>query len=221
MKITTQLITSVFSTAFIALGDVQAETPQSVNYQVSFERTWSSETHPEDFPLLAHFSPVIGVTHDARYSPFRVGSTATSGIESLCEEGKHQPLDGEIRSAVEGGIAGMIIETADPIRDAPGQATANIEVDAEHPLVSIGAMVAPSPDWCAVAADVSLFEGGQWVDKKTVLLYTWDVGTDAGSSYRAFDSEMDPRATIQLSDAPYFVNDGGRVPVGQVTFVRQ
>ena len=40
-----------------------------VRYQVVFERTWSEETHPQDFPLLAHFSPVIGVTHDGSYEP--------------------------------------------------------------------------------------------------------------------------------------------------------
>ncbi|MGH8558530.1 MAG: spondin domain-containing protein [Methylococcales bacterium] len=221
MKITTQLITSAFSTAFLGLVSVHAETPRGANYQVSFERTWSPETHPEDFPLLAHFSPVIGVTHDTRYSPFHVGSTASPGLESLCEEGKHQPLDSEIRSAMEAGSVGMIIETQDPIRDVPGLAVANFEVDADHPIISIGAMIAPSPDWCALAADVNLFEADQWVEKKTVPLYGWDVGTDSGTSYRAFDSDMDPRGTIQLNDAPYFLSNSERVPVGQVTFVRQ
>ncbi len=221
MKITTQLITSAFSIAFLGLVNVHAETPPGVSYQVTLERSWSSQTHPQDFPLLAHFSPVIGVTHDTRYSPFRAGSTASPGLEKLCEEGSHQPLDAEIRSAMEAGPAGMMIETPDPLRDAPGQAVTNFEVNPAHPLVSIGAMIAPSPDWCALAVDVDLYEGGQWVDKKTVPLYGWDAGTDSGASYRAFDSEMNPRGTVALNDAPYFLNEGERKPVGQVTFVRR
>ncbi|MGQ0591339.1 MAG: spondin domain-containing protein [Gammaproteobacteria bacterium] len=221
MKTVTQLIASTLSTALLGLATAQAEEPPGARYQVTFERTWSSETHPKDFPLLAHFSPVIGVTHDARYSPFHAGGTATPGLEQLCEEGKHQPLDAEIRSAIEAGNAGTLIETPDPIRSVPGKAVANFEIDPAHPMVSIGAMIAPSPDWCALAAEVALFEGAQWLATKTVTLYAWDVGTDSGTSYRAFDSDTQPRGPIQLNDAPYFVKEGKRVPVGQVTFVRQ
>lgn len=221
MKFATPLIASALSTGLLGLGTAYAEAPPGASYQVRFERTWSSDTHPKDFPLLAHFSPVIGVTHDVHYSLFHAGGTATPGIELLCEEGKHQPLDAEIRSAMEAGSAGTLIETPDPIRDVPGQAVASFEIDPAHPTVSIAAMIAPSPDWCAVAADVALFEGGQWLAEKTVTLYAWDVGTDSATSYRAFDDDTQPRGSIQLSDAPYFVKESKSVPVGQVTFVRQ
>ena len=59
------------------------------------------------------------------------------------------------------------------------------------------------------------------VDKKTITLEAWDVGTDSATSYRAFDDDTRPRAPIQLNAQPYFVKDGKRVPVGTVTFVRQ
>jgi hypothetical protein len=105
------------------LSFAAAET-MPARYQVSFERTWSSKTHPKDFPLLAHFSPVIGATHNADYSPFREGTAATPGLEHLCEEGKHQPLGEEIRAAIAAGTAGAMIETPDPIRSVPGKASA-------------------------------------------------------------------------------------------------
>lgn len=192
-----------------------------VRYQVVFERTWSEATHPQDFPLLAHFSPVIGVTHDGAYEPFRAGATASAGLERLCEEGKHQPLDGEIRAAVAKGRAGALIETGDPLRSAPGRATASFAIDAVHPMVSIAAMIAPSPDWCAIAADVALFENGEWVAKKTVVLEAWDAGTDSAESYRAADADTQPKRPLRLNELPYFVKDGQRVPVGTVTFIRQ
>jgi len=190
-------------------------------YKVVFERTWSSETHPQDFPLLAHFSPVIGVTHSSAYDPFRSGGAASPGIEKLCEEGKHQPLDGEIQSAIAKGGAGALIETSDPLRSAPGKAETTFSIDAAHPMVSIAAMIAPSPDWCAVAADVELMERGEWVAEKTVRLEAWDVGTDSATSYRALDADMQPRGPIELNTLPYFMKDGKRMPVGTVTFVRQ
>jgi hypothetical protein len=205
----------------ILAGAPAAAVEPPVRYQVTFERTWSSETHPADFPLLAHFSPVIGVTHDGRYDPFRAGGTASPGLERLCEEGKHQPLDAEIRAAIASGAAGALIETPDPIRSVPGSGVATFGIDVAHPQVSIAAMIAPSPDWCAVAADVALYENGAWVAKKTLALEAWDMGTDSAESYRALDSDTKPRGKVQLSTSPYFVRDGKRVPVGTVTFVRQ
>jgi hypothetical protein len=207
--------------AGLAASAGAAGAAQPARYKVVFERTWSSQTHPQDFPLLAHFSPVIGVTHNASYDPFRAGGTPSAGIEKLCEEGKHQPLDAEIKAAIASGAAGALIETPDPLRSVPGKAEATFSIDEKHPMVSIAAMIAPSPDWCAIAADVVLLENGQWVAEKSVILEAWDVGTDSATSYRALDSDTQPRGKIQQSDLPYFVKDGKRVPVGKVTFTRQ
>jgi hypothetical protein len=222
MKRTARSIASACSTALVCLGGAQAASAEpAVRYQVTFERTWSAETHPADFPLLAHFSPVIGATHNGSFEVFPKGEKASAGLEHLCEEGKHQPLDAEIRAAVAKGTAGALIETPDPLRSVPGKATASFEIDPAHPKVSIGAMIAPSPDWCAVAADVLLYENGQWVATKTIALEAWDMGTDSATSYRAFDDDTQPRGPIQLNETPYFVREGKRVPVGSVTFVRQ
>jgi hypothetical protein len=204
-----------------ALFALSASAAEPVRYQVIFERSWSAETHPSDFPLLAHFSPVIGVTHDAGYEPFAEGGKASPGLEVLCEQGKHQPLDAEIRAAIAQGDAGALIETAEPLRSVPQSATATFEIDAAHPMVSIGAMIAPSPDWCALAADVALYENGEWVARKTVPLQAFDVGTDSATRYRALDADMQPRGMVELSPSPYFVMNGQRKPVGSVTFVRQ
>jgi Spondin_N len=204
----------------VALAAAAGAEP-AARYEVRFERTWSSETHPKDFPLLAHFSPVIGVTHGAGFSLFRQGAAPTPGLEKLCEEGKHQPLDAELKGAIGNGGAGALIETKEPLRSVPGVATAVFEVDAAHPFVDIAAMIAPSPDWCAVAADVDLREGDGWVSEKTVVLYPWDMGTDSATSYRAFDDDQQPRGTLQPSDSPYFVAAGQPTPVGSVRFVKQ
>jgi hypothetical protein len=219
MRLGLAAISALAAPALGLAGAAGAAEPAT--YTVVFERTWSSETHPEDFPLLAHFSPVIGVTHGKGYDPFKSGATPSPGLEKLCEEGKHQPLDAEIKAAIAAGTAGALIETPDPLRSVPGKAETKFTIDEAHPMVSIAAMIAPSPDWCAIAADVQLLENGQWVAEKTVVLEAWDAGTDSATSYRALDADTQPRGRIQPSDRPYFVKDGKRVPVGRVTFKRQ
>lgn len=199
-------------------GDMDMPVGKTARYRVEFERTWSSESHPKDFPLLAHFSPVIGATHDSGFELFRSGGTATPGLEKLCEEGKHQPLDSEIRTAIAGGHAGALLETSDPLRSVPQTAAFEFEVDATHPMVSIAAMIAPSPDWCAVAADVLLVEDGRFVASRSAPLRAWDVGTDSAASYRALDADMQPRAPIAPSGAAYFAGDSATV--GRVSFTR-
>ena len=119
------------------------------------------------------------------------------------------------------GDAGALIETSDPLRSVPGKAMASFAIDQAHPMVSIAAMIAPSPDWCAIAADVALFENGEWVASKTLALEAWDAGTDSAKSYRALDDDTQPRAPIMLNELPYFEMNGKRVPVGTVTFIRQ
>ena len=47
---------SVFGT-----GNSRAQTAQ---YEVEFDATWSSETHPYKFPSSPHFSGLIGGTHN-------------------------------------------------------------------------------------------------------------------------------------------------------------
>lgn len=199
---------------------MSGEQAMTARYRVDFERTWSSDTHEADFPLLAHFSPVIGVTQAQGYELIQPGRQASSGLETLCETGKHQPLDAEIESAMASGQVGALIETSDPLRDVPQTAMAEFEVDTLHPTVTIAAMIAPSPDWCAVATDVPLVQDGKFADRVSADLVAWDMGTDSASSYRALDSDSKPRGQIMMSDSPYFQKNGAANPVGKVTFTR-
>ena len=198
---------------------VAAVAQDSARYTVTFHGTWSAETHPDDFPLLAHFSPLIGVTHDGSFDVATVGKTATNGLEKLSEEGKHQPFDAEIKKALDTGAAGTLIETMEPIRDLPGMSETTFSIDAKHPMVSIVAMIAPSPDWFAGAIGVTLREGDGWVSERTVNLEAYDAGTDSATTYRALDADMDPRGRIQPNASPYFAGD--RRVVGTLTFKRK
>ena len=198
------------------------ESGSTAEYLVTFTGTWTAASHPLEYPkagLLTgpHFSGLIGATHRSGYGMFRQGEMPSPGLERLAEEGKHGPLDAEIRKAIESGAAGALFES-DPIRDMSKPVTTRVMVDAAHPLVSAVAMIAPSPDWFAGAADVSLMENGTWVAAKEVTLFAWDAGGDDGATYEASDADSNPKKPAAIIDSPHFVQGGKRVAVARLAF---
>jgi len=205
-------VASVLTAAQAALAD-----DTSAKYSVTFDGTWSAATHPMEYPSNAHFSGLIGATHDAGYVLFRDGQTATDGLEKLSEMGAHSPLDKEIRAAIEKGDAGALVES-DPLFNLPSSTSVTFTIDPKHPMVSFVAMIAPSPDWFAGVADLDLREGGRWASRKEVTLFAWDAGTDNGTTYKADDADAEPRAAVSPNRSPHFVMSGAAVPVGKLTF---
>src|SRR3989442_1031248 len=66
-------------------------------YTVIIKSTWTKTSHPFEYPSGAHFSGMIGASHNAKYSIFAIGRRPTPGLERLSEEGKHSPLDRDER----------------------------------------------------------------------------------------------------------------------------
>ena len=59
----------------------------SANYTLQFQGEWTSERHP-NFPRgLAHFSPIIGCSHNNGYVMWKAGIKATRGVQSIAETG--------------------------------------------------------------------------------------------------------------------------------------
>ncbi len=196
-----------------------------VAYEVTFTPMWTAQSHPLDYPKAGvlsgpHFSGLIGASHDRDFVLFAEGRKPTPGLERLSEEGKHSPLDAEIRAAIAAGDAGELFES-DAIKDFSKPATTVVHVDPRFPLVSVVAMIAPSPDWFAGVADVDLREGSGWVATKEMLVEAWDSGGDAGTTYEASDSDLNPKQSTKRNDAPQFTTSGARVPVAKITFRRQ
>ncbi len=196
----------------------------SAQYKITFIRLWTKKTHPFEYPepgLLTgpHLSGLIGATTAGGYEIYKVGTPPTPGLERLSEEGKHSPLDQEIKNAIAAGKAGALFETG-PIRDASKTETVNVTVTTRFPMVSAVAMVAPSPDWFAGVADVNLMEGGKWVSKKTVDLFAYDSGGDDGNTYKAPDKDTNPKKPTTLANTPHFVIKGERPPVARLVFTK-
>ena len=189
-------------------------------YRVIIKSTWTKTSHPFEYPSGAHFSGMIGASHNAKYSIFGVGRRPTPGLERLSEEGKHSPLDTEIRTAIDQGNALMLFESGG-LKNWKDSMVATVRVDPGHPLVSVVNMVAPSPDWFTGASDVNLAENGGWITRRTVTLYAYDSGGDDGTTYKAKDKDANPKKPTTRAATRHFVSHGRVKPVATVTFVRK
>jgi len=189
-------------------------------YTVIVKSTWTKTTHPFEYPSGAHFSGLIGASHNAEYSVFAVGRRPTPGLERLSEEGKHSPLDTEIQSAIDQGNALMEFESGG-LKNWKDSMVSTVRVDSAHPLVDVVNMVAPSPDWFTGATNVDLAENGGWVARKTLTLPAYDSGGDDGKTYKAPDRDTNPKKpTTRLADR-HFVIHGRVKPVAILIFVRK
>jgi hypothetical protein len=193
-------------------------------YRVEFTPLWTKANFPLEYPDTSlihrpHFSGLIGTAHNANYHLFAAGQAPTPGLERLSEMGKHDPLDAEIKAAIAAGNA-LALSESDPLKDFSQTATAEVAVDGAHPMVSLVAMIAPSPDWFAGVSDVNLMENGAWVASKTVDVNPWDSGGDDGTTYLADDKDANPKQPSKLNDSAHFVKGGAVMPVARITFTR-
>jgi Spondin_N len=191
----------------------------TARYEVTFGATWSAATHPDRFPADAHFSPLIGGTHNSSVSFWSPGLPATEGIRRMAEQGRVSPLDNEVMAAISARTAEGLIR-GDGLPSSPGSTSLVFEISPSYPLVTLVTMVAPSPDWFVGMSGLSLLEGGGWVAERQVVLYAYDAGTDDGEIYDAPDRPASPRRPVaRLQTAPFLV--AGQVPpLGTFTFRR-
>ena len=189
-------------------------------YTVIIKSTWTKANFPLEYPSDAHFSGMIGASHNAKYSIFAIGRRPTRGLERLSEEGKHSPLNDEINAAIEQGNALMLFESGG-LKNWQDSMVATVRVDPAHPLVDVVNMVAPSPDWFTGASDVNLLENGAWVSRRRLVLSAYDSGGDDGTTYKAPDKDTNPKKPTTRNTNRHFVVHGKVQPVAVLTFVRK
>ena len=197
----------------------------AVEYTLVLKSSWTKDNHPVEYPEAhaisgPHFSGLIGASHNASYTLFAEGATPTPGLERLSEEGKHTPLDAEIRAAIAAGSASTLFSTGG-LRDFTDSLVTTVRVDPQHPFVSLVAMIAPSPDWFAGVSNVNLMENGQWAASRTLELRAYDSGGDDGTTYKAADKDTNPKKPTMPAMTPHFVVNGKAVPVATVTLTRK
>ncbi|MFO0915333.1 MAG: spondin domain-containing protein [Pirellulales bacterium] len=187
----------------------------TVTYSVKFAATWSAATHPNAYPVGAHFSPLIGGVHSDQVSFWSPGSLASAGIEQMAEVGGTANLRSEVQAAMAAGKASAVIQGSGI--DSPGSTTVSIDVSSEFPLVTLVSMVAPSPDWFVGVHELDLRDGDGWKNQVIVDLFPYDAGTENGVGFSLSNPDTVPRQPVGRLGFPFGVDDPR---LGTFTFTR-
>jgi hypothetical protein len=190
-------------------------------YQVDFNATWSQSTLPTNWPSNAHFSGLVGGTHNSAVHFWRDGEAASEGIRLMAELGQKTTLLNEITPAIASGTAHFQL-SGGGIGPSPGSVSLAFPqaMRRDFPLVTLVSMIAPSPDWFVGVDSFSLIENGQWVSNKVATLYGKDAGTDSGTTYTSPDQVTVPRSVVTEFTGFPAIQDGVIVPFGTFTFTR-
>jgi hypothetical protein len=205
-----------FAAFLLVPGGVASGATPTAQYTARFDATWSASSHPVGFPPNAHWSPLIGGTHDGSVHFWNLGELASTGIKDMAERGLTTPLDLEVGAAIGAGHAGQVI-LGGSIPVSPGTATATFTVSQSFPLVTLVSMIAPSPDWFVGVSSLSLLQGGDWVEQVVVPLFAYDAGTDSGTFYTAPNQVTNPPQPVAANGAAPFANG---TPLGIFKFTR-
>lgn len=168
---------------------------QDAIYSLDFISNWTSGQHPTDYPAAAHWSTLVGTTHNNSVSFWNFGQLASPGVKDVAELGVRTNIVSEINTSITNGNAYQLLEF--PLGFGTIFPFEAINVDANFPYISLMSMVAPSPDWLAEIHNVKLTDGsGNWLPTLTVNVYATDAGTDSGTTYMSTDLATTPPLPI-------------------------
>jgi len=194
----------------------------TARFRVDFDATWSQSTLPTNWPgASAHFSGLVGGTHNDQVYFWRDGETASEGIRLMAELGQKTTLLNEIAPAISAGKAQLQL-SGSGISPSPGSVSLDFpqSMRRDFPLVTLVSMIAPSPDWFVGVDSLSLVESGVWVTNLVVTLYGRDAGTDSGVNFTSSDQVTTPRGVVTKFEGFPALQDGVIVPFGTFTFTR-
>ena len=177
--------------AVAASGAARAQ-DETATYTMTFEGLWTADDITDNsLPGGAHFTEVIGATHNSDMTIWASGGMAGAGVENVAELGAVGTLVGEIG---QNANAGAVVRAGSSFIAPTGTVTGTFTATASHPLVSVLSMVAPSPDWFVGVSNLSLHDNG-WRNR-VVDLYPYDAGTEGGSGWSLFNAATVPQGVI-------------------------
>lgn len=207
MKKTTLLLLSL---CFIA---VTMHSQSTATYTVTFTSIWNATDHTS-VPGSAHWSRLVGATHNTTNQFLQLGANATTGIKNVAEFGSNTVFNNEVNTAIANSLADQYIN-GPSLGTATGDMTiSNLQVSEDFPLLTLISMIAPSPDWVVAINSYNLFDGGNWVTSATIDMFAYDAGTDSGSDYGSGNVVTSPFQPISMiNGAPINGNKMGTLTI--------
>ncbi|MBT8277018.1 MAG: spondin domain-containing protein [Bacteroidia bacterium] len=190
-------------------GNLMVFSQSEATYSINYTSTWSETTHPHpggNFPASAHYSKLVGATHNDQVVFLEMGSLATPGIEDIAELGSNGVFFSEVNTAISNGAANEIID-GDDLSSSTGEINiSNVVTNEDFPLLTLVSMIAPSPDWMIAVNSVELLDtNGDWKPSISIDLFPYDAGTDSGVDYTSPNLDTDPPEPISSAQgvAPF------------------
>ena len=168
----------------------------TATYRATLSTAWSAANFATQFPAGRHFSGLVGATHDASVSLWREGGPASPGMKNMAELGEKAALLVEIGAAQLAGSVDIAL-SGGGIGSAETRVALEFKLTRRHPLLTLVAMVAPSPDWFVGVSGQELLKDSRWMTRLEIALEVYDAGTDSGLSFASPDLPSSPREPIQ------------------------
>lgn len=197
-------------------------------YRVTFQAAWTEQAFPTNFPGNAHFSGLIGGTHNSNVVFWQPGSLASSGIRSMAETGSKSALTNEVNAAISAGTAEYLV-SGGGVSTGNGSVSHEFGLNQSHSQITLVSMVAPSPDWFVGVRGLDLYDSGSssWVESRVVELKVYDAGTDSGVAFASGNAATNPAENIALlssgesdTDFNLGVQRASQAVIGTFTFTR-
>lgn len=166
-------------------------------YELTFTSNWNAGNFATNFPASAHFSGLIGLTHNSQITIFKNSELASAGIISMAETGSKTTLSSEIVTHVSNNNADKVVN-GNSIAIGSTSTSLLFSANTNFSLFSIVSMVAPSPDWFVGINSLQLYENGQWKDNLTLNLSVYDSGSDSADTFTAANAPQSPKVVISL-----------------------
>ena len=182
------LVLAVFA---LAIGDLARA--EMATYRVTFQGSWTTASTPGGVVRGAHFTTLIGAVHNPNVTFWQSGGVASPGIEQVAETGVTRSFRAEIERSSH--VFAVIQEGVS--FGGTGRAAFDLQVPADHPLITLVSMIGPSPDWFVGVSGLSLLDSeGQWMSERQVALYPYDAGTEDGNEFSLSNPPTNPRESI-------------------------
>jgi len=193
------------------LAHAQSET---ATYTITFEGLWTVDDITDIvMPGGAHFTEVIGATHNSDTTIWASGGMASDGVEDVAELGVVIALVSEIGQNTN---ADVVVRAGSSFISPTQTVTGTFTATSSHPLVSVLSMVAPSPDWFVGVSNLNLYDNG-WRNR-VVELFPYDAGTEQGSGWSLSNAATIPQGAIEsIRNTGRFLDN----PIARLSFTSE
>lgn len=181
-------------------------------YNITFQSTWNATDHGT-LPSNAHWSDLVGATHNSNITFLEMGQPASEGIEDVAEIGNDDAFEAEVMNAINLGFADQWFdEDFAPFAAISSASLLNVEVSEDFPLLTLASMIAPSPDWMIAINSFNLRDNGTWINTIEIDMYPYDAGTENGFGYSTSNTPTNPQDVItNIAGAPGYPFNNNKI----------